>query len=554
MKHSNIASKVKQVIDDYERPKIENKRDGKAKNYSQEQTIERINAYINDQYTERNEDAIFWNISNYRITHFAKLLGVDTKDFLPYGIGEYNMIQSWGLRKFVKKWFREEQFYKTLNDVSEGEATYGSQVWKKTYLKDKTKLEESRLENLRFDQYAKTIRKTDVVELHELTRRELYEKKDVWDNVQELLDENKEKYEIWEFNGYWEEDGKPKLKKYYGSGFGDKYRELWKEDIDESPYYDFHLGRYRGRWLRVGVVERLFKLQERANQLVNQNAQVTEIASLLLFKTAQSGDSLGNILTQAENGQIIGSDDLEQIGISNTGLNLFIQEMQMIENQADTLCLTPRIIQGESSPSNTTFRGMAVMSSSAKSAFTAYHQDLGEGIAEILLKDIFPREADRWAKEPFIEIAEDDSDIEMYDKAMLEYLKKQWLLDGKGPVTEGVIQLLQEDLAEKLEKVGRKVIMDKNWINFKWGIKMMPTNESVDKSTMNDAYFNSLNMVGANPMLTNIPLFKQYLEDNGITWSKLTPRELADLAQQAGSKNLPEQKKPDALLAQAEAK
>lgn len=555
MKYDNISVKVKKIIDDYDLPSVQNEKDGTEKQYSQKDTINRINSYINDKYVERDDDAIFWNISNPRITHFAKLIGVDTKDFLPYGIGEYNMFQSWALRKMVKKWFDDNEFYGTLNDVAEGLATYGSQVWKKYKENGKTELEEVDLKNLRFNQFVECIDETDVVELHHLTRQELWEKKDIWDNVDELLDKDEEEYDVWEYNGYFDnEDGEPELRKAIGHGYGNDYIKLWNESMDKEdfPYYDFHLGKFRGRWLRVGVVERLFKLQERANQLVNQNAQSTEIASLLLFRTA-SGDAVGNVLRQAENGQIINSDDLQQIGISNTGLTQFIQELQLIENQADTLCLTPSIIQGETSPSNTTFRGIAVMSATAKSAFTAYHQNLGEKIAHILLTDIFPGEAKKWGNEPFIEIAEDDGDIEMYDKAMLEYLKKEWLLEGKGAVTDTVVELIKKDLEERLNKIGRKVVPEKGWINFKWGMKMMPTNESVDKTAMNDAYFNALNMIGANPALTGIPLFKQYLEDNGITWYKLTPEQQQQILQQA-SGQLPEQRKPDQLLAQAEAK
>lgn len=477
------------------------------------------------------------------------------------------MFQSWALKKFVRKWFDDNAFYKTLNDVSEGVSTYGSMVWKKCKENGKTELEEVDLTRLKFNQRAKSIENEDVVEIHDCTNKDLWDKEDAWDSeaIKKLREKVGEqlKFEVWEYNGYFakEADEKPKKIKAIGYGYGDSEIILWQEDVKEdfTPYRDFHLGRYRGRWMRVGVVERLFKLQERANQLVNQNAAVTEIASLLLFKT-KNGDAVGNVLEQAQNGQILNSEDLEQIGITNTGLNQFIAELQMIERQADVLCLTPSIIQGESTPSNTTFRGIAVISSSAKSAFTAYHQDLGEKIAHILITDIFPGEAKKWANEPFIEMAEDDGDIQMYDKALLEYMKKEWLLSGKGVVTDAVIQILTKEMEDKLSTIGRKIIPEKGWINFKWGMKMMPTNESVDKTTMNDAYFNALNLIGANPAVAGIPLFKQYLEDNGITFYKLTPEQQQQLVQQAqqmggqmGGKQV-EQKKPDQLLASANAK
>ena len=60
----------------------------------------------------------------------------------------------------------------------------------------KVKIKEVDLNNLRFNTSVEWIKETDVVELHTLTRQELYEKKGVWDNVQELLDQNLEEYDV----------------------------------------------------------------------------------------------------------------------------------------------------------------------------------------------------------------------------------------------------------------------------------------------------------------------------------------------------------------------
>lgn len=520
--------------------------------FNQKEILRRINFYINSKYVERDDDALFWNISNYRITHFSKNIDLDTKDFLPYGEGEINFVQAWALRKKVKEWFRETGFYMTLNDISEGLATYGSMVWKKVKEDGITKLEECKLDNLYFNQKVRNINDSDgIVELHYLSNNQLWEKDGIWDNVKEVLDIEKDKdnIEIWEFSGYYAEDGaKPTYKHTIGYGYGEKEIILWEDDTEETLYYDFHIGRYRGRWLRTGVVERLFKLQERANQLVNQNAQATEIASLLLFKTSNT-DVVGNVLEQAINGQIISDPEFQQIGIDNRGLQQFISELQQIEAQADKLCLTPDIIQGEQAPSNTTFRTVAVINSAAKSAFTVYKQNLGEKIAEILLADIFPTTVKKWNRETMIEIAEDDQDIAVYDEAVKRYMAKEAMLSGQ-LVTPELVAEIDNTVAEGIKTVGRRVNIGEKFFDFKWGFKMMATNESVDKSAMNDAYFNALGMVQANPAITDIPLFRQYLENNGISWWKLTPKQMQQL-QQAQGGAMPEQKKPDALLAQA---
>lgn len=563
MEYKNISEKVKQIINDSKNSYLEIV-EGKGANsiqpilFNQRETLRKINFYINNRYTERDDDAIFWNISNPRITHFAKLISPDTKDFYPYGMGQHNFLQAWALRKKVRKWFDDEQFYKILNDTAEGESTYGSTVWKKYKEDGEICVKESRLDNLYFDQAIEWLEDTDIVELHDLTIHDLWEKDGAWDNIQQVFNKNKKakRFEVWEFTGYWQEkdDEKPLYKHVIGQGYGDEEIILWSEDLeeDECPYLDFHLGRYRGRWLRMGVVERLFDLQERANQLVNQNAAATEISSLLLLKS-NNADISGNVLEQAVNGQIIGDESLAQIAIQNVGLAQFIQEMNMINSQADKICLTPEIVQGEASPSNTTFRGIVVVNAGAVTAFKNYRQDLFEKIANFLLEDVFPSLVKKWSREKMIEMAEDDEDVEAYDKAVVEYAKRQALLNGN-LITPELEAEITGNVQENIKKIGRRIELEDDFFNFKWGFKMMATDETVDKSAQNDAYFNALQMIGANPTLGDIPLFKQYLENNGISPQKMSPSQKQELQQvaQSGANQMPEPRQPDKLLTQAQ--
>ena len=98
----NFSSKVQKIIQDSEEnysEVVSGKGSLDALKFNQKKTLKRINSYINSQYVERDDEALFWNISNYRITHFAKNVDLDTKDFLPYGEGEINFVQSWALRE-----------------------------------------------------------------------------------------------------------------------------------------------------------------------------------------------------------------------------------------------------------------------------------------------------------------------------------------------------------------------------------------------------------------------------------------------------------------------
>ena len=523
--------------------------------YNQRDLVQRINYYINDRFVEHNDDAIFWNISTPRIPHFAKLLQFDTKDFLPMGEGEYNFVQAWALRIKAKEWFRDEHFYQTLNDLAQGISTYGGAVWKEVTEDGKKKLKECKLGNLYFNQATENLNEDNIVEKHFVSHNELWAKNDVWDNVEKVIhkETGNSLIELWEYTGYLIRDGEPVYKRVIGYGYDAEFIELWDEDITEedNKYEYFRLGKYNGRFLGIGVVERLFKLQERTNELVNQNAETTKIASLLLFKSNQM-DMTGNVLEQAENGQIVADETFQQVGITNTGLNMFLQEFTLINQQADRLCMTPEIIQGEQSPSNTTFRGIAVVNAAAVNAFTIFRQNLGEKLSNILMKRIFPDVIKGWNKDVFVEIAQDDPDVDAYDKAVRDWMANEKVLNGQA-VTRDTLSQIESQIAGNIKQVGRKLEVGKGFFNFKFGFKLQSTNETGDKSVQNDAYFNALQMIGANPALYKLPLFRQYLENNGISYWKLTPEQQQALEDQArpAPKNLPEQKKPDELLAQA---
>jgi len=226
--------------------------------------------------------------------------------------------------------------------------------------------------------------------------------------------------------------------------------------------------------------------------------------------------------------------------------------MNLIAQQADRLCLTPEIIQGESSPSNTTFRGLAVVNAGAVTAFKNYRQDFFEKVAEILMEYIFPTLVKDWKKEDVLDMAEDDGDIEEYGKSLQRVMEKDALLSGI-VVDEEVKTNILNSIEENLKATPKSLKLTKDFWNFDFGFKMMASDDSVDKAAKNDAYFNALNMTGANPMLTTVPGFKQYLEDNSISPWKLTPKQIEQIQQgnQGGANQLPPQKKPDKLLAEA---
>lgn len=511
--------------------------------FNHHDTIKRINLYLNNRFLER-EDGIFWNIINQRVGHFSKNLDLDTKDLMPYGIGETNYAQAWVLRKKLRRWLDEQKFAIKLNDLIESASAYGSAVWKLV----NNDVELVDLKNLYFDPLCKSIRDTDIVEKHYLSKNDLRAKMEVWDNVDEVLElcSKDSKIELDEFTGY-DDDTYKRIIRYRS---GDDAIILYEEELNEEdcPYYDFHINKYEGRWLRIGVTERLFHLQEKTNKLVNQNDANRDISSLLLFRSA-SGDAVGNVLEGALNGQIVNSQDLEQIGITNTGLNEFVQEMMMIEAHADRLCFTPEVISGEALPSGTPFRSMAVLTNAARSVFKMMRERIGETIGYILKEKILPDVVRGWNRGEIFDMTEDDGDLEFFDQSVKNKILRDELLKGR-LLTPEFVKSLDPVIEQALTDKGRKMEIPKGYFNFKWGIKFNITGESYDKAQQNGAMETALQMVMSNPAILNTPLMKQYLEDNGIPYFKLKPEEMEQMAQQAqamGGVQAPD-RRPDKLM------
>ena len=532
--------------------------------FNHERIIRRVKSYRLAKYLDRNDDgALFWDLGTSRAHHFAKNIDLDTKDLAPFGTGEASYVQVWILRMKFHKWLGESKYALKLNDLSQGLSDFGSHIQKRVKENGTTLIDSVDLSMIFFDAFTDDFRNTPKVEIHLLTGDEVREKKDVWKNTDELLDRGADTtnnlkfgvpdmYEVWEYWGFYEE----KFQQVIGSGTGEDQIILFEKVRKKSddPYHDYHVGPYQNRWLRRGVYERLFDIQVRANQLVNQNVEVSQIASLLLLRT-QNSELMGNVLNDALNGQIVNSEDLQQIKIDNTAMSDFMAELRLIENQADKLAFTPEVITGDELPSGTPFRSVATISSAAKSSFKYIKEYYGENLAFFLNDFIFPSVVKGWKSEDIIEIARDEADLRVYHKQARKVMRWKTfvdnLLEGKS-VTLQDLEQVDKVFEEGIDQVSAKIKLPKNFFNFDYHVRTNITGESVNKATRNEALFNSLTLMSQNPALVNTPAFKQYVELNGVNWWRLTPEEVQQIQQGQAISSEPIGTAQDALLASAQ--
>ena len=533
--------------------------------YSQYDTIQRENRYIAGEFMDcPDPNAMFWQLSNQRIPLYAKSIDMDTKDFYVVGVGKTNWFQAWILNVRYKKWSRESRLALTLDDVSTGIATHGSMVWKKVETDGVVGIEAADLRNLYFDPTVKNIIESPVVELHYMTETEIrYKWADKADEVIEKAKQRRdsedheaesedEKYEVWERWGEFKKelDDDAKYFRFVGVGAGDLEVILTEDEITlgkngkpkDFPYYDFHGERVSGRWKALSVPERLFGLQEQINTLVNQNNEANSIASLFLFRTEDPGTT-GNILQSAQSGQIINSQDMQQLGIDNRFISTFLNQLQSIESKADSLCYVNDSISGDTPPSGVPFRSLAVATRAALSTFRYIKTSIGEKMGYVLQEEVLPSIIKGFNREDIIEIAEDEEDIRIYDDRLVDQAIEDFKIERASMglvVFEEDLEVLKVNTRKSVQRNRRIEEIGKKFFDFEYGIVMNPSGKSVEKNVQNAAIDGALEMMIAAPAIVNTPLFKQKLANNNIPPFRLTVEEQAELSQSATGKPVPE--------------
>jgi len=544
-------------------------------------TVKKINNHKAGKFHNLDDDdAIFWPLGQQRSPHFAKKLDVDTRHFRVEGYGDYNAYQAWAVNVRFRKWAKDTGFALDLDDFGDALADFGSCALKLVERKEGGyDLKEVDLLKLWFDPTIKNFKGQTKIELHELEKHTVLGK-DGWDNnekawaMAEIVDQQEsdkndnvnavaEKRKFWERVGYYnvahyengdlvnggyiedpvEDDWKFMHTIHAGNGDGEVV--VYAEEIgeDDDIYVDLHISKYEDRWLRIGVYERLFGLQKMVNESINYNRDTQQIASLLLLRTRNKKFVGSSILQMAESG-LITDADLEQIGITNTAFGEFINTVAMYEDKADKLCLTPDVITGEGSNAQT-FRGQAALTNLANSAFKKARDRVSFVISKLLVDRILPHEISEWNKEKSLEIAGFDVDARMYDAiAVIQHLNN-YILDefakGNNPTQEEK-QKFVDDLMQRIEREGRKLILPEKFYDFKFGLAINATGEIENKEQMNDAYFNVINWVLANPTVNLIPAFREYVEKNNITPFHLTPEQMQQIRQGAVEQPQPVQK------------
>lgn len=513
-----ICSEVKQLESDYEQGSI-NILDGLT--FSQWQTIRMCEFYANSKYTgdrgnkdELGRDAPFYNIVNFRVTIAKVATDLDIKDIDITSDDPKHYVKAMLLRKEAYEWMKENNFAQFLNRMGYTRAKYGGALVKKFEDKGKMELQLVQWKNAITDQVE--IPNNPIIERQYMTYAELLKKKDVWDNVEEVLKLNSDtkaarKYGVkevsnricvYEIKGEFPRefllDAKDKdttdddkyeysMQEYYIADVYGKNFILYAEELKESPYDYLAWEEMEGRALGRGVIEDSEEAQVWTNDSVKGRKSAMDLAGKVVAKTTSK--KIGNNILEVDNGKIFELEDGKEFDILNltpTSLPEYQNLMDMWKEQADGATSSYDANTGEQPPSGTPYSQTALLNQIASKPFDYRREEAGIFLTRIFTKWVIPYLIKKLKKKHILATDFDEDELAMIDKDFATHRAnekvKEALLQGKYTSPEEYQALIE---MEKLIGTKRYLDMpDSYFDDIEAKITVNPTGELKNKAAI----------------------------------------------------------------------
>jgi hypothetical protein len=497
--NNNIFSQIRQEINNFIYNSIEVV---PGWSFNQFETIKKINLYRASQFLDKTPISglkkIFMNVVNFRAMVATKFLDVDMKDFRLIEKDYNSQFKVKIFENELKQWFKQKNFSKILNELAEELPVFGSVVVKKV----KNNIQIVDLRKLFLDPSVEKIQDSNfITQIHYLTEIELRKKADVWDNIDILLvrKEFKQEKEAYENQGEIRqgEDIYYKIYERYGevpkSWITGKDKDsdtfvrslfivadafnvdkkgnengviLFKSEWNkEYPFKDCHYSKIKGRWLGYGVVEELFPVQERINEIANLKRVSMSLSSMHIFQRSGTG-FVRNLLTDLENGDVIntGQSPIQPIANEERSLSAFQSEEQRWDTIADRQTFSYDVVRGEALPATTPATNAVIQSQSATSVFSFKRENFVIFLREVVKDYILPEAKKELMKEGLVRITGDD--VEYLDEKIIEMAIETYKMNyleatGFIPEKENIGQQ-KEKLRNELKKIGYVRFIEKN--------------------------------------------------------------------------------------------
>lgn len=547
----SIIKELQSFVDNYNDQSIEIV---EGLSFNGKDLIKTIEYYTNSKYLNGQEDTQgrykpFYNVINFRVNVATRATDFDTKDFQIYSENPAHYVKSMLFTKEIKNWMRKANFAKTLNEFGFTRAKYGGVIVKRVKRNGELYLEIPEWKNVVFDP-------TDIAngtkgERHYLTPVDIYNKKDVWNFVEENQDvidkifkkEHGKNYSssarvcILDVEGVFPNDCIDEGKEGYSL---QRHVVLIHDEVPitvlhseykkESDYMYLDWLKASGRGLGIGIVEDGIEAQIAVNDTILKQRDIMEAASKVTF--VHNSDSL----TQVENISDVDFGHFFKIGINEqmTLLNQTPNSLPQLDNilqqwddQYSRATSTFEAITGETMPSGTPFRAVAIQNQEAQSMFNYRKEEAGIFWRELFTKWIIPHHKSKLTREHILSSDFSDEELRMIDDAFATKKANdrvfEAIMNGKVITQEDYDQLIEteKELLSRGVRDERFIsIPDGYFKDAEFEIDVITTGEQINKSVVFETISNIINTVASNPAILDDPrlaqLFSKVVELSGI--------------------------------------
>lgn len=528
-------------------------------------TIENITAYLNSRHINGLFDSLdrekpFFNIVVSTANIWQRATDIDRKDIRFVASNTKEQLLTFVANAKLRNWMDKAGYAVYLNKWGRTLARYGSAVRKVVKSNGELNIDVVPWSSIICD--ARDFKAMPVIEKLYYTPAQLQQKKEYdQDMVKELIEkavsvrkdisdqsvDNQSNFiEIYEIHGnlplsLLTDDVKDKntyRQQMHVVSFilkdKDEYEEftLFRGKEEKSPYTLTHLIEEDDRTLAIGAVETLFDAQWMMNHTAKQMKDYLDMASQMIFQTADqnylgrnvlTGTTVGNVLVYADN------KPLTQVNTSAGNISALESYANQWRVLTQELTSTPEAYRGITPPSGTPYSTVATLVQQAGSLFGLMVQNKGLDIEKFLREDLIPFLKTQMDTSEEITAILEDYDVKQIDSI---YVPKEAIKRHNAKVVNDVINLktpspymkdvmmakVQEEMAtlgnqrffkpdEISSTTWKKVLKD-----FEWKVQIEITGENVDKRAALETLANVFrDVVQLGPQLEQNPNAKMLL-------------------------------------------
>lgn len=546
------------------------------------ETINTIEAYLNSKHTSGSTDSLgrekpFFNIVTAAVNIWYRATDIDRKNIRVKATRSAHVMPAFLATQHLQSWMKKVNFGTFLNSWGRTLAQYGSAVvkfvekdgvlypavvpWNRLIVDpvsfDGTahieKLYYTPAQLLKHPSYDKKV--VSALLASQAQRSDLHgEKKDNRSEFIEVYEVHGEMPKSYLTGNDRDDDvytQQMHVVSFVGTGKGGHEDfTLYKGKEAKDPYMITHLIEEDGRTMAIGAVEHLFDAQWMQNHSIKAMKDQLDLASKLIFQTADQSFIGRNALTAIENGDILVHKENAPLSQINNGSH-DLTSLKMFSDQwgslAQQITSTPDAIRGNTQPSGTAYRLQALLTEESHSLFEIMTENKGLALEEMLRRHVIPHLKKKMDTTEELVATLENHDIRRIDSV---YIPNEAIRRMNAKFVDSVVRgevatpidpaQAQQEVQTELAQLGNQRffkpsdIEEKTWNealeDLEWELEVEITSETTDKQAVFESLNTVLQTLASNPGILQDPnaklVFGRILEETG----KISPLELSTVS------------------------